>query len=336
MSQAEISETTVPATIVQCLKLPSSRPVTGLVEDVENGLLQPPRSLPPKYFYDARGSELFEQITETPEYYPTRTEDRLLADHAHDIISLIRPDEILELGSGSSRKTRRLFDACATLEHRCSYAPLDVCEPALVQAAADLAADYPWLQINPIVGDYHAGLEHLPQFNGTRLFVFLGSTIGNFNPAEAHRFMAEVSSILKPGDWLLLGADRVKNSQVLHDAYNDATGVTATFNLNLLQVLNRELKADFNPDYFTHRATYNAARQRIEMRLISKRNQIIHLGNLGHTIELSAGENILTELSHKFTTDDLMQLVAGSGLEVRRHYQPTNGYFSLILAEKQD
>lgn len=331
MQQAETATLTAQ---IRCLKLPPSRPVPSLEDDVSNGLLQPPRSLPPKYFYDARGSALFEQITGTPEYYPTRTEDRLLADHARDIIEATRPDQILELGSGSSRKTRRLFDACVVLDHQCEYAPLDVCEPALIQAAADLAAEYPWLRISPITGDYHAGLRHLPHFDGIRLFAFLGSTIGNFKPAEARGFLDEVHDAMQPGDYLLLGADRVKDIDVLQAAYNDAAGVTAEFNLNLLHVLNHELAADFEPDWFEHQAIYNPELQRMEMLLVSTRQQTVQLGNLNQTIRFHPGETILTELSHKFTVTDLEQLVAACNLDIREHYQPDNHYFSLILAQK--
>lgn len=320
-------------TVCQVLK-PDHR-IPDLIEDARTGLLEPPRSLPPKYFYDARGSVLFEQITVTPEYYPTRTEDNLLERHAVEIIQHARPHQILELGSGSSRKTRRLFDACAELDRPCNYAPMDVCEHALLQAADELGQDYDWLQVQPIVGDYHGGLAHLPAYAGRRLFVFLGSTIGNFENDAACHFMDEIAAVMQPGDSLLLGADRVKDPAVLEAAYNDAEGMTAAFNLNLLEVLNRKLDADFVRDQFQHKAIYDTDRQRIEMRLISTEDQTVHLMKLAAAIHLRAGEHILTEVSHKFTPERLQQLINGCGLEVQQHYQAGNQYFSLLLAEKQ-
>jgi len=318
-----------------CTVLQPSRHVADLAEDVRHGLLQRPRTLPPKYFYDDTGSALFEHITATREYYPTRTEDALLAQYAADIIQDSDPDQILELGSGSSRKTRRLFDACDARDRNCSYAPMDVCEAALVQATQELHTDYEWLPVMPIVGDYHAGLENLPPFDGRRLFVFLGSTIGNFEPADAERFMAELGTCMKPGDCLLLGADRVKDNAVLEAAYNDSDGVTAAFNRNVLNVLNRELDAGFDPEQFEHRASYNEDRQRIEMRLISKSRQRVRIDAMATEITFEEGESILTEVSHKFTPQSLQHLVDAGGLRLRKHYQPDNGYFSLLLADKE-
>ncbi len=319
-----------------CTLLRPSRHVADLLEDARDGLLQSPRSLPPKYFYDDTGSDLFERITETREYYPTRTEDTLLTEHAEDIIRTASPDQILELGSGSSRKTRRLFDACQTLNQQCSYAPMDVCEAALLQAADELRTGYPWLPIDPIVGDYHAGLTNLPAFDGRRLFVFLGSTIGNFEPPAARDFLAEINDCMRRGDKLLLGADRVKDKAVLEAAYNDSDGITAAFNLNVLRVLNRELKAHFDPEQFQHHASYNAEQQRIEMRLVSKVRQHIPIDKLDAVLSMDQGEPILTEVSHKFTPASLQQLLLDAGLVPGMHYQADNQYFSLLLAEKRE
>ena len=324
------------STVGACTTLRPSRHVADIFEDAREGLLQPPRSLPPKYFYDDIGSELFEQITETSEYYPTRTEDALLATYAETIIKTTVPDQILELGSGSSRKTRRLFDACQSLNLPCSYAPMDVCEAMLLQAADELHASYPWLPVTPLVGDYHAGLTNLPGFDGKRLFVFLGSTIGNFEPQDARDFLAEVADCMNTGDSLLLGADRVKNSAVLEAAYNDSDRITAAFNLNVLNVLNRELDAHFDPAQFEHNAVFNEEKQRIEMQLISKTAQRIAIDALDTELVLEKNEAIRTEVSHKFTPSSLKQLLQDSGLTLRSHYQPDNGYFSLLLADKQD
>ena len=240
-----------------CTVIEPVHSVPDLAEDVREGLLEKPRQLPPKYFYDQRGSRLFEKICQTPEYYPTRTEDGLLRDNSKHIIERTRPVQILELGSGNAQKTRRIFDACEQLDNSCEYVPFDVCENILEVTAARLKQDYDWLDVMPLVGDYHAGLANLPDSDGTRLFLFLGSTIGNFSPDEALNFIDEVKDCMKPGDYFLLGADRVKNIDVLDAAYNDAQGITAEFNLNVLHVINRELGADFDVSGFEHSAKYN-------------------------------------------------------------------------------
>ena len=313
-----------------------SRPVPGLLEDVRAGLLSPPRSLPPKYFYDERGSSLFDRICDTPEYYPTRTEAALLAAHAREIIAATRPDHIVELGSGTSRKTRHLLDACDRVGVTCTYWPFDVCEPLLAQTGEDLLEGYPWLRVQALVGDYLGGLDHLPRPGGRRLFVFLGGTIGNFSPEEAMAFLGELRGMMRPGDALLLGADRVKSPQVLHAAYNDAEGVTAEFNRNVLTVLNRELEADFDPEAFAHYAPYNPERQQIEMYLIARSPQRARLGRLGLELELPAGEHILTEISRKFTLPSLLALLGEAGLRPLQHYAAEADYFSLVLATVRD
>lgn len=317
-----------------CTPITPTRRIPDLIEDARNGLLTRPRHLPPKYFYDDLGSELFEQICATEEYYPTRTEDALLTLHGGDIITGTLPEQIIELGSGSSRKTRRLFDACEASNHECNYTPIDVCEAALEQAAIELQEEYRWLDVTPLTGDYHAGLGNLPHGMGTCLYVFLGSTIGNFELPQAVSFMREVSDRMKPDDWLLLGADMVKDSEVLLAAYNDSEGVTARFNLNVLNVLNRELHADFDPSRFVHEAVFNEGLSRIEMYLQSLCEQDIHVDKLQETIHLQQGERILTELSHKFTPEKLRNLLQGGGMEMVRQYQPENRFFSLILARR--
>ena len=316
------------------LHVKPSRAVPGLVEDTRAGLLTPPRELPPKYFYDDAGAKLFEEICQTDEYYPTRTEDRLLARHSDEIITHSLPDKIIEFGSGSSAKTRRLLDACETRTHECGYAPFDVCEPALSEAAASLKTQYKWLQVLPMVGDYHAGLDNLPDFDGSRLFLFLGGSIGNFTRSGAKRFLAEIHACMNDGDHFLLGADRVKDAEILHSAYNDARGVTAKFNLNVLSVLNRELGADFDLGNFNHKALFNDEKNRIEMYLISAVDQTITLPGLRETIELQEGEKILTELSHKFNHAELEAMMEELGFAIVRHFQPVNGFYSLVLARK--
>ena len=318
---------------VQCMTIAPARHVPDLEEDARVGLLEPPRSLPPKYFYDAHGAELFNRICETPEYYPTRTEDTLLRQYGGEIIALARPDYLIELGSGSSKKTTNLFDACENRGHTCVYAPFDICEPVLVEAAGKLQADYHWLDVRPLLGDYHAGLENMPRFPGARLYMFLGGTIGNFTPPEARAFIGAIRRRMEPGDFLLLGADRVKDAAVLHAAYNDAQGITAEFNLNVLRVLNRELDADFRADNFAHLAVYSNELNRIEMYLVSGLRQEITLGRLDLSITLERGEKILTELSYKYYYDELETLLEEFELDVIRHFEPDNRYFSLVLAQ---
>ena len=320
--------------VVRCVPVAPARQVPGLAEDARKGLAEPPRSLPPKYFYDERGAALFNRICETPEYYLTRTEEALLRQCGAEIIALARPDYLIEPGSGSSRKTASLFDACERQGRTCLYAPFDICEPALTEAAGKLQSGYRWLDVRPLLGDYHAGLEHLPDFAGVKMFLFLGSTIGNFTPGEARAFLGDIRRRMEPGDFLLLGADRVKDPAVLDAAYNDAQGITALFNLNVLRVLNRELGADFHEDNFAHRAVYNNELNRIEMYLVSRLDQEVTLGGLDVSFRLERGERILTELSYKFCFDELETLLQESGLEVMRHFEPDNRYFSLVLARR--
>jgi L-histidine Nalpha-methyltransferase len=309
------------------------RRLPTLAEDARAGLLRRPRRLPPKYFYDGVGSELFDRICATPEYYVTRTEDALLAARAQAIIEASWPDHILELGSGASRKTYHLLEACQARSMRCTYWPFDVCEPAIVEAAQRLMATYRWLDVKALVGDYHAGLKHLPDPSGRRLFAFLGSTIGNFDPKQAVDLLRKLHGRMRSGDSLLLGADRVKDESVLHAAYNDPAGLTAAFNLNVLRVLNRELDADFELQGFDHRACYNRDERQVEMYLVANRAQVARVGALGEDLYFEAGEGIMTEISRKFVPEGLSKLLRDGRFEVTEHYQPDNGYFSLLLAK---
>jgi L-histidine Nalpha-methyltransferase len=314
-----------------CLAIQPSRTVTSLQEDVKFGLFHAPRSLPPKYFYDERGSQLFDRICTTPEYYPTRTEDRLLTEKAKDIISEARPDLLIELGSGTSKKTRRLFDASETLGHQFSYAPFDVCEPMLEFAAEELDARYDWLDTRPMLGDYHAGLANLPVATGTNLFIFLGSTIGNFNLVETNDFISDLRKRMSSGDYFLVGADRVKDISILNAAYNDAEGFTADFNLNVLRVLNRELGSNFDLDKFQHLSFFNEDASQIEMYLVALEKQEVIFDKLQTSIVLEQGERILTEVSRKFEYAEIESLFTASGFELVKHYEADNKYFSLLL-----
>ncbi|HIF51929.1 MAG TPA: L-histidine N(alpha)-methyltransferase [Thiotrichaceae bacterium] len=317
-----------------CIAIMPTRMIPNMHDDVRESLLNQPRSLSPKYFYDERGSELFDQICSTPEYYPTRTENALLEKYATDIINKTKPEQILELGSGYSVKTRRLFDACQNISHNCSYAPFDVCEEALVESAKKLAKEYQWLNLKPLLGDYNAGLGNLPAANGSHLYVFLGSTIGNFERHEATAFIQELYKVMRVGDHFLIGVDRVKENDVLHAAYNDAQGITAEFNLNVLHVLNRELHANFDIDEFTHSATFNTDEERIEMRLISNSAQKVQLNKLNESIHFEEGEHIVTEISQKYTHSGIEEMLTAANFSITYHYEDEDSYFSLVLASK--
>ncbi|MEQ8492768.1 MAG: L-histidine N(alpha)-methyltransferase [Gammaproteobacteria bacterium] len=321
------------STPITCEPIRPTRAMPSLSEDVARGLFGARRTLPPKYFYDERGSRLFDRICDVPEYYPTRTESSLLSRIATEVIDTARPERIVELGAGTSRKTRHLLDACAALDCHPVYAPVDVCDEVLVTSGEALSNDYPWLDVRPLVGDYTAGLGNLPRRAARNLVVFLGGTIGNFTRDEATDFLTELRAQLAPGDTLLLGADRVKQPDVLHAAYNDDAGLTAEFDLNLLRVLNRELGADFDLDAYEHYALFNPLESRIEMHLIAMRDQTITFTGFEQPLCLREGDNILTEISRKFTRAELEGMLADAGLRVTRHYESQAHKFSLVLAE---
>lgn len=321
---------------LQLLNLDPVEDRSTLAEDVLTGLSRTQKELPPKYFYDEYGSWLFDRICEVPEYYPTRTEDALLERYAREIISLARPDAILELGSGASRKTVHLLDACERENCYSLYQPLDVCGEILVDAGRRLTQNYSWLDIEALVGEYDAGLDYFSSLDGNGLYVFLGGTIGNFTDDEARRFLRQVRNSMASKDYLLLGADRVKDASVLNAAYNDAEGYTEAFNLNMLSVINRELDAGFDTSRFRHQAFFNAEQSQIEMHLRSMVDQRVDIDGLGRSFSFAEGESIRTEISRKFTPESLEALVNSSGFQVARHFQPENGYFSLVLLTPDD
>jgi len=314
-------------------EVPPARAVPDMAEDVRNGLFDKPRQLPPKYFYDETGSGLFERICDLPEYYLTRAESALLERHAGAILATSRPVEVLELGSGASRKTRYLFDACEGEGLRPLYRPFDVCASMLRSAVVSLQADYPWLRIEALAGDYMAGLQNLPTRQGPRLLVFLGSTLGNLDDRQARAFLDELRGIMHPGDSLLLGIDRLKAAEDLHAAYNDGEGLTARFNLNLLQVINRRLNADFDLDAFEHHACFNPRQARMEMHLLARRDQQVHFADLDACLELMEGESILTEISCKYTRARIDSLLGDAGFRLLRHFGGDEEGFSLILVD---
>jgi L-histidine N-alpha-methyltransferase len=318
---------------LRIFNLPQDSLRATLANDVRTGLSARPKRLPPKYFYDEHGSQLFDDICATPEYYPTRTERRLLEIHAEEIVRLCRPATIIEFGSGTAAKTEHLLELAAS-DARIDFVPIDVSEQTLATAAERLLADYRNLSIDAWVGDYDAGLEHMHRYPGPRLFLFLGGSIGNFEEAEAVAFLSRIAASMGPGDYFLLGADRVKDETVLNAAYNDAKGVTARFNLNVLRVINRELDGEFDLNHFNHDAFFNHELDRIEMHLRANRPHNVAIRALDMEIEFDRGETIMTEISRKFTGDSLRQTFKAAGLALENFYQPDNEYFALALARR--
>lgn len=315
-----------------CRPVRPTKSVPSLTEDVTAGLFSSHKQLPAKYFYDERGSALFDQICDEPEYYPTRTEDALLERSARDIIARVEPSQIIEFGSGMSRKIRHLFDACSDLECYPTYVPFDVCDDVLIKSGQELSKKYDWLEIEPLTGDYTAGLGNLPIAGRQNLLMFLGGTIGNFTEEQGIAFLREVRELMDPSDQLLLGADRVKQPEILHAAYNDVAGVTAEFNLNLLDVLNRQLDADFDRTNFEHYAFYNPEENQIEMHLVCMRGQDVWFGALERSLNFKEGDGVRTEISRKFTRETLENLLVSAGFEVQSHYEAFSHPFSVVLA----
>ncbi|AOJ06827.1 L-histidine N(alpha)-methyltransferase [Burkholderia mayonis] len=281
--------------------------------DLIAGLRRSPRSIAPKYFYDAAGSALFDRICELPEYYPTRTELAILKRRAAEIAAQIGRDaNLIEFGAGSLSKIRVLLDACAVSNPPARYLPVDISADHLAHAAAALRDAYSWLDVQPVVADYLQSdqMRAIERVKGRRVGCFLGSTIGNFSPDEASAFLRRAASLLEGGG-LLIGVDLVKDVSILHRAYNDSAGVTAAFNLNLLARANAELGADFALDAWAHRAFYDDERQRIEMHLVSRRAQTVRVA--GYAFRFEAGETLHTENSHKFTVDRFRELARSAG-----------------------
>ncbi len=305
----------------------------ALRRDVSEGLLKTPKSLPPKWFYDAVGSELFDQITRLPEYYPTCAEAQILRARSAEIACASEADTVVELGSGTSEKTRMLLNALRARGSLRRYVPFDVDAGMLSAAATAIAHDYPSIEIEAICGDFEEHLAEIPAI-GRRLFVFLGSTIGNLTPGPRADFLATLAMVLRPGDTLLLGTDLVKDTRRLVRAYDDDAGVTARFNRNVLAVINRELDADFDLGAYQHVARWNAGEQRIEMWLQAERHQRVRLGALELIVEFAAGEAMLTEVSCKFRTDGVAAELAGAGLRRTRWWTDDAGDFGLSLAVK--
>jgi L-histidine N-alpha-methyltransferase len=310
-----------------------------MADDVRAGLLSTPKDLSPwpKYFYDEKGSELFEEITAVPEYYQTRTELSILEEKAPEIITRTGCRELIELGSGYASKTRALLDAMVAGAGPVRYVPFDVSESALSSSAERLLEEYPTLNISGFVGDFDHSLEHLldrTKTNGSgRLVIFLGGTIGNFMPEQRRSFLGRLRAGLETGDYLLVGMDLVKDAHVLEAAYDDAAGITARFNKNLLNVLNRKLGGEFDPELFAHRATYNSEESRIEMWLDSKVEQKVPVAALDLEVPFEEGEGMRTEISTKFTRESMETSFREASLHMLGLYTDDEGLFGLALGE---
>ena len=304
----------------------------ALRADVAAGLTARPKTLPPKYFYDARGSELFDEITRLPEYYLTRAETAILSQRAPEIASLSKCESLVELGSGTSAKTRLLLRALRDGGTLREFVPFDVDPAVLTEASEALAAEYPGLAIRPFVGDFERDIHAIPA-GGRRTIAFIGSTIGNLEPGARAAFLAHVGAALRPGDTFLLGIDLVKDTGRLLSAYDDAAGVTAEFNRNVLIVVNRELDADFAVDEFAHVALWDPEHEWIEMRLRPARAQQVTIRDLDLVVPFAAGEDLRTEISAKFRRAKIEAELAAAGMRVLEFWTDPDADFALLLAE---
>jgi L-histidine N-alpha-methyltransferase len=303
---------------------------TTMAREVCEGLARRQKELPPKYFYDERGSELFERITRLPEYYLTRAERALLESHARELVSALRPRTLVELGAGSAAKTRILLDAMRAAGSLEAYVPVDVSHDFLLETARRLRAEYPGLGVTPAIADISTSLGIPAQLPRPVLFAFLGSTIGNFDAPSARALLGRVRQVMRPFDRLLLGTDLRKARRVVEAAYNDSRGVTAAFNRNMLRVVNRELGADFDVMSFSHRAFYSRERHRIEMHLVSRREQMVHIPSVGE-VHLRKGESIRTEISCKYDRPSVRRLLRAASLRLEQ-WIAEDGRFALSLA----
>lgn len=302
-----------------------------LADDIREGLTRASKFIPTKYLYDDRGSKLFDAICDLPEYYPTRTEFALLEDVADEIVARTQPTEVIEFGSGTSRKTRVLLTALQRARMAVRYVPMDVNEWMVRRTAAALLREYANLRVHGIVGDYSRDLDRIPA-GRNRLVLFLGSTVGNLTPPATAEFLQSVRAHLDEGDHLLLGVDLVKPTHVLEAAYNDSAGVTADFSRNILAVLNRELSADFDLELFEHIAYFNAKESQIDIFLEARDTHAVSIGKLDLTVHFTRGERVRTEISRKFTRDSVSDALTATGYNLDRWYTPENGYFGLALA----
>jgi L-histidine N-alpha-methyltransferase len=308
-----------------------ARFLARMAEDIRRGLTARPRQLPPKYFYDEAGSALFERITELPEYYLTRAEDAILRDGVGDLVRRLGPRDIVELGPGSCRKVRWLLDALGN-GHGVRYVAMDVGRESLAQAVGALADEYPQMHLHAVVADFERHLGCLPPPTGRRLVLFLGSTIGNFDPPARRVLLTQVRRLLGSDGRFLLGVDLVKDRKVLEAAYNDGDGITREFNRNILRVVNRAVEGDFVPEAWRHHSFYSMAATRIEMHLLAATPQRVHLRALDLVLDFEAGDGIWTESSYKFTRESVAVMLGEAGLALDEWHTDSEGRFGLALA----
>jgi L-histidine Nalpha-methyltransferase len=308
---------------------------SSLGDDVLDGLTRPFKELPPKHFYDRAGAELFDRICELPEYYPTRAERAILVERAGEIAALTGAAEVVELGSGTAAKTRILLSALADAGTLRRYLPVDVTEAMVRATGARLAAEHPGLEVHGIVGDFERHLGHVPAPTGPRIVAFLGGTVGNFTPGHRRRFLRGLRRLLGPDDALLLGVDLVKDPARIEAAYDDAAGVTAAFNRNILSVLNRELGADFEPKRFDHVAFFDREHEWIEMRLRAQQRMTVHVADLDLTVEFAKREELRTEISAKFTRRRLADDLAAARLAPIELFSDPDALVGLALARPE-
>jgi L-histidine N-alpha-methyltransferase len=306
-----------------------------MAREVRLGLTARPKELPPKYFYDERGSQLFELITELPEYYPTRAERAILAARSAEIVAAAgEPGTLVELGSGSAAKTRHLLSAMREAGRLHTYVPVDISERITRETAERLVEEYPGLAVRGLVCDFEHDLERIPGGDGGRLIAFLGGTIGNLYPEQRRDFLSRIAALLGPRDRLLLGTDLVKEPARLEAAYDDDAGVTAEFNRNVLAVLNRELGADFDPDAFEHVARYDPEQAWVDVRLRSRADQVVRIDGLDLTVRFATGEEMRTEISAKFTRERLEAIYGEAGLALSGWFTDPAGDYALSLARR--
>jgi len=301
----------------------------ALARDVRRGLTATPRRLPPKYFYDATGSELFDRLTRLPEYYLTRAERSILDVRGAPLMRLVRPTDVVEIGAGMATKIRPLLRAAPDVSR---YVPFDVDEDTMRAACVTLARAFPAVEVHGVVGDFESDLAHVPPPRGRRLVTFFGSTIGNLEPSTRRRFLRTVRGLLGGDGRFLLGVDLMKDPRMLHAAYDDAQAVTAAFNRNVLRVVNRALGGDFDPDAFRHEARVDVAAERVEMHLVAARAQRVRLDALDLTVRFAAGESIWTESSYKFTRPGVERMLAAGRLRIDRWLTDRDDHFALLTA----
>jgi L-histidine Nalpha-methyltransferase len=315
------------------VSLPPGGPLSGMAADVRAGLTCPFKEVSPRYFYDERGSHLFEVITQLPEYYPTRCERAILESRSAEIVAAAEPRALIELGSGSAKKTRVLLDAMCAAGSLETYCPVDISEQITRETAIRIAEEYPGVEVRGVVCDFELDLERVP-VGGPRTIALLGGTIGNFEPQQRAGFLRRVANLLGDDDRFLLGTDLVKDRETLEAAYDDAQGVTAEFNKNVLAVINRELGADFDLDAFDHRAYWDSDNLWMDIRLRSLEDQIVNVSALELLVPFRRGEEMRTEISTKFARPGLEGIYAEAGLEMTEWWTDPEGLFALSLAKR--